>query len=236
MAYTRQTWNSGPSGATPVTAARLNYMEQGIQGAATTADTATTNLSSLTTTVSGHTSQLQDITSQLNRSSVYVASDLLANNGAITSTTTGWYRGLNMCFNPNAESQNLSGQAVTLHDTSGGSFNANACWQPIYAGFTLVTVGWDATTAPAAGGIRVCVQEGTSTANANFSTIGIASGYNASDGAGACGSVAFTILSNTSKYYRLYWRFYGGGFAGADGSVASNRPAFNIGIHIMQAS
>lgn len=236
MAYTRQTWNSGPSGNTPVTAARLNYMEQGIQSAASTADTATTNLSSLTTTVSGHTSQLQDISAQLSRSSVYVASDILVNNGAISSTGTGWYRGLNMAFDPGAESSNLSGQAVSLHDTTGGSYNSKACWRPIYGGFTLVTVGWDATTAPSAGGIRVCVQESSSTANANFSTVGIASGYNGSDGAGACGSVAFTIVSNTSNYYRLYWRFYGGGFAGADGTVASNRPAISVGVHIMQAS
>jgi hypothetical protein len=40
MAYTKQTWSDGQAGATPITAARLNYIESGIQVAAATADAA----------------------------------------------------------------------------------------------------------------------------------------------------------------------------------------------------
>jgi hypothetical protein len=43
MAYTKQTWADGVAGGTPVSATRLNYMESGIETAASTADTAATN-------------------------------------------------------------------------------------------------------------------------------------------------------------------------------------------------
>lgn len=40
MAYTRQTWSNGASGGTPLSAARLNHIEEGIDTAADVADTA----------------------------------------------------------------------------------------------------------------------------------------------------------------------------------------------------
>lgn len=40
MAYTKQTWNDTSAGGTPVSAARLNYIESGIESAASVADTA----------------------------------------------------------------------------------------------------------------------------------------------------------------------------------------------------
>ena len=39
MAYTKQTWNDLPNTTTPVTATRLNHMEDGIYDSATTIDT-----------------------------------------------------------------------------------------------------------------------------------------------------------------------------------------------------
>lgn len=43
MAYTKQTWYDTQSGGTPVSADRLNYIEDGIFNAAADADTAETN-------------------------------------------------------------------------------------------------------------------------------------------------------------------------------------------------
>jgi len=40
MAYIKQIWQNGPNSTTPLSASRLGYMENGIQGAATTADNA----------------------------------------------------------------------------------------------------------------------------------------------------------------------------------------------------
>lgn len=40
MAYSKQTWTNGPDGGTPLSAARLNHIEDGIEAAAQTADAA----------------------------------------------------------------------------------------------------------------------------------------------------------------------------------------------------
>jgi hypothetical protein len=42
MAYSKQTWVNGSGGGTPVSAARLGHIEDGVEAAALTADTATT--------------------------------------------------------------------------------------------------------------------------------------------------------------------------------------------------
>lgn len=42
MAYSKQTWADGPGGGTPITAARLAHIENGIEASASTADDATT--------------------------------------------------------------------------------------------------------------------------------------------------------------------------------------------------
>lgn len=44
MSYIKQTWADGEAGGTPINAARLNYIESGIEAAASVADTATTAL------------------------------------------------------------------------------------------------------------------------------------------------------------------------------------------------
>ncbi|MFF2388952.1 hypothetical protein [Agromyces sp. NPDC058104] len=49
MGYTRQTWYPLAPGGTKITATRLNHMEEGIEAAAATADTAITRLDALTT-------------------------------------------------------------------------------------------------------------------------------------------------------------------------------------------
>lgn len=38
MAYTKQTWKDGTGGATPLTAARLNHMEDGIKATSDAVD------------------------------------------------------------------------------------------------------------------------------------------------------------------------------------------------------
>ena len=38
MAYTKQTWADGAAGETPITAARLNHIETGLESAASAAD------------------------------------------------------------------------------------------------------------------------------------------------------------------------------------------------------
>lgn len=233
MAYTRQTWNAGPSGATPVTATRLNYMETGIYNAAARADTAYTQATAANTSLSNLSSAVEDLQEGYHNLAQQVVPDVLVNAGALSNSGTGWHTGLNMDFHPAMASLGIDGQGVQLYDTTGGTHNSKSCWRPKQSGVYLITMGWDSTSAnTTAGGIRFCVQEGTSTSS--FSTVGIASGYNGTDGLGMCGSVAFTLVCQSSRYYRPYWRFACGGFTGNDGTVAGNRPGITIGVHLLQ--
>lgn len=53
MAYTKQVWNNNVSGGTPITAEKLNHIEDGIYNSAKTADTANTSKVPTSRTVNG---------------------------------------------------------------------------------------------------------------------------------------------------------------------------------------
>ena len=58
MAYVKQQWVDGYDGKTPVTAARLGHIEDGVEAAATTADSAAAGVTSLSNTVQGQQATL----------------------------------------------------------------------------------------------------------------------------------------------------------------------------------
>lgn len=55
MSYTKQTWSNAPATDTPLSATRLNYMEDGIAAAAATADSAASAASAAATSAAGAT-------------------------------------------------------------------------------------------------------------------------------------------------------------------------------------
>lgn len=117
MAYTRQTWSNGRSGATPISAARLNNMELGIYNAARIADTANT-------TAGGHTSQISTINTNVSNLTSRVtaleedsgggaslSSDLFVNDGVVTVANNAWTLGVPYAADPRA----TAAGNVTLH-------------------------------------------------------------------------------------------------------------------------
>ena len=83
MAYSKQTWTNGPDGGTPLSAARLNHIEDGIEAAAQTADAA---LPATGGTVSGDL----DVTGALTRASLSVAPMSLPFRPAWRDATTSY--------------------------------------------------------------------------------------------------------------------------------------------------
>ena len=57
MSYTEQTWVNGPGGGTPLSATRLNHLEDGVEGVATKADTALQAASNLSDVASQSTAR-----------------------------------------------------------------------------------------------------------------------------------------------------------------------------------
>ena len=68
MAYTKQTWTNGDAGGTPLSAARLSYMEDGIEDASDRLDTAEANITTNTGDISsldGRTTVVESDISEL---------------------------------------------------------------------------------------------------------------------------------------------------------------------------
>jgi hypothetical protein len=97
VSYSRQTWADGSGGGTPITAARLNTLEAGVETAAGVADTANSGLSGKAN--SSHTHPTSDITSFTEAVQDILGAALVAGTGmtvtyddtagTVTLTSTG---------------------------------------------------------------------------------------------------------------------------------------------------
>jgi len=64
MAYSKQTWQNLPAKSTPISAQRLNHIEDGIYNAAQTADSASSGLSGKVDKVTGKGLSTNDFTDE----------------------------------------------------------------------------------------------------------------------------------------------------------------------------
>lgn len=94
MTYTKQTWVNGRAGGTPLSAARLNHIEDGVEAVATAADDLggrVTTTSSQVTTLSGRVAALEGAPAGVTQEYVdAIGVSAPVNNTVVRRDSTGW--------------------------------------------------------------------------------------------------------------------------------------------------
>lgn len=110
MAYTKQNWMNNRTGATPINATRLNYMETGIYNAAYVADSVSNNLSAIGETARTNTLLIDDLQNQVDTiraamgggtGGISIQYDMFVNYGSFTASGS-WLHGTEIAERPGA--------------------------------------------------------------------------------------------------------------------------------------